>query len=421
VAPVINGRQYSDELQASGKFGPLSLTLGGYADLQRLVGPQERSYIVQFGRVQRASLVLPRTTSTAVYGNGELDLGSLIPGFKLNGGIRYTKDTNRAQAVTYQYVADPTVSNNDPNRPIGICANYGGAQCASLQQNSSVVTYEAGASYDLGRVFLYGAFRRGYRPGGINVTVDPSKLIYLPENNYEFEIGAKAQFRVGDMPVRFNIAAYHDAYKSIQKATSYQFNGATTTNIQNIANGRIKGIEYELTIEPVAALTVGISGAYTDAKYDIGTQDLFGPTGACNTASFTPLGFCTLNRLMSTPENTISVNVTYVLPVSETLGKITLGGDYYHQSSSSLGPASYQVPSAVEAPYGLLNLNMSWEGIAGSPLDLRVFVTNVANKIYRISTSAQDYRGGYGIAASVYGEPRMVGVSLRYRFGADAR
>ena len=420
-APTLDQTQLSDELQLHGKSGIFDYTLGLYADDQKPTGPQERSYIVQIARVQRASVLLAHTKSRAAYANGEVNLSSIAEGLKINGGIRYTKDTNSTRSVTYQYIADPNVSNKDPNRPVGVCLNYGTARCITTSFTEHATTYEAGVSYQRGRTLFYGSYKKGYRPGGVNTTVDPSALLYGPERNSEFEIGVKTDFNIGGMPTRLNVAAYHDSYKAIQKAVSYIFNGATTTNITNIADGTVQGVEYELTLEPLAGLTLGVSGAYTDAKYKRGHQDLFGPTGACNGQANAIFGFCTLSRFLDTPMNTVTVDFAYRLPLDENIGKITLGADFYHQSSVSLGPRSYYAAHQIEPGYSVLNLNASWEHVGGSPVDLRVFATNVTNKEYRIATSDLAYKSGLGTAADVYSEPRMFGVGLTYKFGADAR
>ena len=119
--------------------------------------------------------------------------------------------------------------------------------------------------------------------------------------------------------------------------------------------------------------------------------------------------------------NTVTVDFAYRLPLDENIGKITLGADFYHQSSVSLGPRSYYAAHQIEPGYSVLNLNASWEHVGGSPVDLRVFATNVTNKEYRIATSDLAYKSGLGTAADVYSEPRMFGVGLTYKFGADAR
>jgi iron complex outermembrane receptor protein len=72
-------------------------------------------------------------------------------------------------------------------------------------------------------------------------------------------------------------------------------------------------------------------------------------------------------------------------------------------------------PGALIRGYGLLNASLTWSDIGGTSLDATIFGTNLTNKLYRVSNS-----GVYqtiGVHSDMYGEPRMYGIKLRYRFG----
>lgn len=116
----------------------------------------------------------------------------------------------------------------------------------------------------------------------------------------------------------------------------------------------------------------------------------------------------------------LSANYTWRLP--ETVGSITFGATFVH-TDEQLTSYSYQDP-AILALFGknygvidsrdLLNLNVTWEGVAGSPVDLSAFATNVTDEEYfqyvpGLPTSGSDY--------AALGEPRMYGLRVRYRFG----
>ena len=74
-------------------------------------------------------------------------------------------------------------------------------------------------------------------------------------------------------------------------------------------------------------------------------------------------------------------------------------------------PENYGLLPATD----LLNLNLNWRGIAGSPIDAALFATNVTNEKYRVASSGGlPSTGGEFI---LVGEPRMYGVRVRYRFG----
>ena len=64
---------------------------------------------------------------------------------------------------------------------------------------------------------------------------------------------------------------------------------------------------------------------------------------------------------------------------------------------------------------GLLNLNLDWGGIYGKSVDLSLFVSNATNKVY--TTAGLGLYASLGYVDRMFGEPRMYGARLRYRFG----
>jgi iron complex outermembrane receptor protein len=126
--------------------------------------------------------------------------------------------------------------------------------------------------------------------------------------------------------------------------------------------------------------------------------------------------------LVLSPENKYSLSGNYTLPLPGDLGRIRVGATFVH-TDEQLTSYAYQSP-AILAAFGsdlgtigardLLNLNASWESIAGLPVDLSAFATNVTQEKY--------YQFVPGLASSgaefaVLGEPRMYGMRVRYRFG----
>jgi iron complex outermembrane receptor protein len=64
----------------------------------------------------------------------------------------------------------------------------------------------------------------------------------------------------------------------------------------------------------------------------------------------------------------------------------------------------------------LLNLDLTWKAVAGSPVDVSFFATNVTQEHYYTFIpglgSAQ-----LGLETAVLGTPRMYGARIRYNFG----
>ena len=68
------------------------------------------------------------------------------------------------------------------------------------------------------------------------------------------------------------------------------------------------------------------------------------------------------------------------------------------------------------APLDLLNLNASWNNIAGAPIDLSLFMTNVTGEKY-YSFIAGLGSPSVNFETATLGEPQMYGARLRFRFG----
>ena len=62
----------------------------------------------------------------------------------------------------------------------------------------------------------------------------------------------------------------------------------------------------------------------------------------------------------------------------------------------------------------LLNLNFDWKSIWGSPVDVGLFVTNVADKRYY--TYVPGLYGTIGAETANLGLPRFFGARIRYSF-----
>ena len=79
-----------------------------------------------------------------------------------------------------------------------------------------------------------------------------------------------------------------------------------------------------------------------------------------------------------------------------------------------LGSVSSQSSGLYVLPeQELLNLNLTWESIAGLPLDLNIFATNVTEEEFWTFTTG----ASFGFDSLDVNEPAMYGARLKYRFG----
>ena len=121
-------------------------------------------------------------------------------------------------------------------------------------------------------VLLYAKTSSSFRGGGFNVrggTAGQSTNPYLPfnpETATDYEVGFKGD--LFDRKLRLNLAAYYTDYKDIQKSSLIIVPPSTlVTVVSNAAKGHIYGGEAEITWQPVQALTVNATGAWTHARY----------------------------------------------------------------------------------------------------------------------------------------------------------
>lgn len=457
-----NAEQFSEELRLSGRAidGRLNWALGGYMDEQRPGGPSENATI-NVAVLQRVGVNELTTKSRAIYGSLEF---AVTDNFKINGGLRYTHDKVLSRQATYlsplpggeaalkaflmgpgggnvpEPLANVLVASTFAPIPHGECRDYGfgsldlgpgvgvvplnnvlgTARCVETRGSFKSTTWTFGASYntDAGQLF-YAKVSKGYRPGGVNSSAPPGvDPAYAPETDVSIEAGIKADFDFDGVFLRTNLAAYTDRYKGIQK--NVVLPGAVpVSQVQNVNNGRIKGIELEVSLIPVEGLTLGGTFAYTDAKFDDVTPDPV--RNPCDPASVSIVGFCSDNRFNSVPKTQYTLNLDYVLPLDDSIGKVSVGGRLYHQSNVALTDTSRLNPAAIEPAYTTLDFTLNWKDVMGQPVDLGVFLTNATNKLYRIGGNDLTQRSSLGVRGAIYAPPRMWGVSLKYRFGSDAR
>jgi iron complex outermembrane receptor protein len=109
------------------------------------------------------------------------------------------------------------------------------------------------------------------------------------------------------------------------------------------------------------------------------------------------------------------VTASYTLPLSEDVGEVTLGPTFTHTDANNSvsilsSPFLYRNPAT-----NYLDLNVAWNSIFKSPVDLAFFMTNATNQ--KAWTYASGGYGGFGLDSASIAPPRMFGFRLRYSFG----
>jgi iron complex outermembrane recepter protein len=275
-------------------------------------------------------------------------------------------------------------------------------------------------------VLGYVKYTRGYRAGTIAPNVTSPYNIVRPEKVDTYELGAKTGF-AGAVRGTFNAALFYNNFTDQQLQLG--FDAAPGAGVSptaapiNAGKSRIWGIELESSITPFTGFTFSASYTYLNTRI----QELPPfptPTGALYVIDGAQrVG----DSLALSPKNKYTLNADYTLPLSDNIGKITLGATFAHTDSQISNyndrnakdqnglPVAALVGLGTIPATNLLNLNLGWSSIAGKPVDVLFFVTNVTDKQYY--TFIPGIGVGTGFETAQLGLPRMYGARIRVHFG----
>jgi iron complex outermembrane receptor protein len=341
--------------------------------------------------------------------------------FKLTGGLRYTWDrqVSRSTRISYSFPVTPPF--DAPPTATCMDANTAPSCMATLRQKSSKPTWLLDLDYKPSAdALLYGKYARGYRAGGILPEAPAAYRAFEPEKVDNFELGVKLTFP-GATRGHFNLAGFYNNFANQQLMLGFAPKpgapGGPTTGVVNVGKSRIYGIEAEASISPFQGFTLDASYTYLSAKIRrIAALNSIDPNYTLNASIEAG------NPLLLSPKNKFTIGASYSLQTNESVGEVTFGAQFVH-IDKQLSNYLYNDPGVFAAygrnlgllpGYNLLNLSFSWNRIAGSPVDLSLFATNVANEKY---LSFVPGVGGNGLEVATLGEPRMFGMKVRYNFG----
>jgi iron complex outermembrane recepter protein len=394
-------QQITEEAQLQGKsFAEQLDWIAGAFFLDARNPNSELSPGIVFGQPSD-SISRYKTQSKALFAQGTYNLSNLAEGLSVTAGLRYTWDSQSSE--------NQGAAPGDPSP--SICTEPT-SNCSYLSKPSTsfgALTWTTGLNYQVTHdTLVYFANRRGYRAGGSNATADlPDLPNYGPEFVTDFELGAKSDWVAADIPIRTNAAIYYQDYTDIQLQTIYvnPQTGAATPITSNAGKARIWGAELEAQAQLTKDLRVGLRFDHLDFKLTDAGQN------ADPAALLSELG---PNGKGERPPYKYGVDARYALPITPELGRLSVSANWSWQATS--GAPEIFVGGEIPA-YGLLNFAVNWDSISGAPFDASFFMSNATDKLYRIggiSNSAVGFFDAYR-----YGEPRMYGIRLKYRFGGD--
>jgi iron complex outermembrane receptor protein len=347
-----------------------------------------------------------RNTSTAIFAQATFKLDSLVDGLSATVGGRQNWD-ERETTIMNRTATNCRFTVDHDDNPATPEVNPGLAGCElSLSEDFSEPTYNLSLEYQATEdMLLYAAHRHGYRTGGFGARASTEAGLsrtFLPETVDDYEIGVKADWHPGGMFLRTNLALYYADYSDIQRLLTDPTTLPVTTVTANAGSARIRGAELEFMFRPNDWLEFSGFWAYTDAEF----TDFANPfTGAdLSNAPFA-----------RAPLNIGGASARVDLPIDPSMGDASVGVSYYHQDRYSSND-NFNPAISWQEGYDLVNLNGEWNGIFGSGADLLVFVNNVFENEYTTQVLGI---GAATINSATPAEPRVWGVRLRYRLGAQ--
>lgn len=384
--PYVRGvNQFSEEAQLQGKLAEdrLAYVLGFYHE-QTKPGIDQSYRSVTFGSATNTANYFS-DKSDALFGHLEW---KVTDAFQLSGGFRYTWDKRYLTSS----VTDDAGNCTQVNTANGLieCPVVGRA-------NFEAPTYDITAQYTFGpQALVYAAYRRGYKSGGFNLPAPTAETAtFGKETVDDFEIGLKADWDVG-VPLRTNLSLFYDKYKGIQITLPVLANGSLINLVQNAGEATNKGGELEVSIKPSAAFTVGGFASFLDAKCatDVGT--------ACRVG----------RQIAFQPRWKAGVNAQYAI-FDTAVGALTFSTDFSY--TGQVTTSDPDAPIDTYPSYTLWNARLDWENALARGIDLAAFVTNITNEKYIVG--GYPIYSAFGFDTALYGEPRMFGASVRFRFG----
>ncbi|RTV41020.1 TonB-dependent receptor [Pseudomonas aeruginosa] len=419
----VHDRQFSQEIRlASPTGGAFDYVVGAYAFRQNLGNKTFTSY----GPLADLYLLganLGALNDTYSKANGKIETDSfalfaqgtwhLTERLDFTAGLRGTYEEKNAKVERFAPLGGAAVGGVGAAVRNGQLGAY---DSGDLSQYNVAPSALLSLSYQFSDDLLgYASLSHGEKSGGVNLAVGsaPSagadSLLVGPERANDAELGLKST--LFDRRLLLNANLFWTGIHGYQATTLYQAPGSTQL-VQVLANAgsvRSRGLEFEATALPLRGLTLNFNGSYNDVTY-LSFKDAPCPA-----------------EVSTRPGAPSSCDLTGQRVVGASKWIANLNGEYQWRLDDRFQPyvsASYAYRSAAEGTldnsdlskidgYALVNLAAGLRSDLGDgQLDTSVWLKNAFDKDYYLSAFAS-INGSY--TASV-GQPRTLGVSLRYDF-----
>lgn len=289
------------------------------------------------------------------------------------------------------------------------------------QQKENPFTPRFGAKFDIDDDNnIYTTVSKGFRVGGYNprqFAVCRPQLVALGLGDinpaeydsdvvWNYEVGSKN--RLLDRRLTLNSSAYVLKWKNIQQPVTLTCGG---NFLDNLGSATIKGFDVQAQLRPVDALSIGLSVAYTHAKFD---KTVF--VSETEVPGTQPV---TKDDRLQGPPWRVTADIQYDFPVSGRESYVR--ADYQYSSSepdsvytnNPLNGLSFVNGYYVQKPIHFVSVRA---GTQFDKLAVSLFVDNVFNE----TTPLSQGRSAPGVVPIIYRasgyRPRTVGLTATYRY-----
>lgn len=373
-------KQFSQEFQAIGNIGDrLQYVLGLYYFEEKGNGYSISNSPPQSKRDDRELHI--KNKAYAAYGQATFTPAILDDRLHITGGLRWSQDKRRARMQDTVITPGSTVIG--PMTPA--------ATSFDNVSPSLIIAFDVNPD-----VNLYAKMVRGYKSGGFNVRASSLERFsagFKPETITSYEVGLKSM--LFDRRLRFNIAGFISDYRDIQINTRSDPNNVGITDVLNAGKARVKGIELDVTAEPVDGLNLNVTYSYLTGKY----LEVVGADGVDRAG---------IMKFINMPHHTVSAKAEYQFPPM-AIGQLSAGIDYYYQGLVQTSSSDLRYKAAG---YGLLDARISLSDIpiGVGKWRLSAYGRNLTDKEYYVAHFSA------GSPAAFYGQPRSYGLELSFEY-----
>lgn len=391
-APSNKSDAFSEELNLTGKIGPVDFITGGYYSTEKsnpIFNLEFTAGLPVFGLPAHSAFVqeaTDRTTTKAVFVDATLNLSDRL---RLVGGVRYNEDRKTLRQTQGAII---------PGVPPAFTL---ACQDTEFKAKYTSTTPRAGLQFDVtSDVLTYVQYQKGFKAGSFNLSVCGNQV--SPEVIDSYEAGVKTSLLDGAAII--NLSAFQYDYTNLQVSIFTTLNGSPTVVLANAANARIKGFELESTLRPSKRWRLNFAVTHLDAKY-LSYIDP-GPNASSAADDINYAG----NRLNRAPKWTMLAGFDYEVPMAGFFSSISIGSDLKATDRLFYKPSNRLIESA--GPYTILNahLNLNAED---SGLQFRLVGKNLLSEDIRTGVFESPAQGGilgYGSA------PRTFSFEVTKRF-----